>query len=80
MWTTKQFYCKSYNLDIKVLNKEDRYMEYIWLIKQWRIYDFPPGLGSQPPGGATLLFDIIFEENCIKVKNWTGMGASVAQI
>ena len=45
------------------------YMEYIWLIKQWRIYDFPEGDANLPRRGATLLFNIIFEEKTSNISN-----------
>ena len=52
-----------------------------WLSQQlqWRIQDFPDG-GANPKGNTNLLFDQLFPENCMKMKeiNWTERRPSLA--
>ena len=44
-------------------------------LNQWRIQDFPEGGARQPErGGANLLFDQFFSENCMKMKKFWSRG------
>ena len=43
---------KSVEQERQVLSMLQLYMEYTWLIKQWRIYDFPEGDANLPAGGG----------------------------
>ena len=47
---------------------------------QWRIQDFPDGEGQAREMCANILFDNIFAENCMKMKEIGPRGGSVSNL